>query len=242
MNWSWVATADLVAERRDNARELVGSRLSAVSYVLLDYGRPDRPDGSKGPRLIAEATELASPAWRCGTFDWADHAVEFMTAARRVFTCSWDAPGCHEGIWLREAPARGPLTRWTPTSPYGMSATQVAGTASSVRTSPTCRFTTLHGLGAATGAPGSPSPSAIAWCTCCSATLTLKSDWCLHRTTSPCCSRQLCCPTGRPTIDVQIRAIGTGHPSRRCVSCPTVAELGELVSNEIRISSDTLDE
>jgi hypothetical protein len=30
VNWSWVATADLVAERRDHARELVGSRLSAV--------------------------------------------------------------------------------------------------------------------------------------------------------------------------------------------------------------------
>jgi hypothetical protein len=107
VNWSWVADADLVAERRDHARGLVGSRLSAVSYVLLDYGQLDRPDGSNGPRLIAEATELASPAWRCETFDWADHAVEFTTATGRIFTCSWDAPGCHEGIWLREAPARG---------------------------------------------------------------------------------------------------------------------------------------
>jgi len=106
VNWSWVANGDLVAERRDHARRLVGSRLSAVSYVLLDYGQPDRPDGSNGPRLIVEATELASPAWRCETFDWADHAVEFATATGRVFTCSWDAPGCHECIWLREAPAR----------------------------------------------------------------------------------------------------------------------------------------
>lgn len=106
VNWSWVATADLVAERRDHARGLVGSRLSAVSYVLLDYSQQDRSEGD-GPRHIADAIELASPAWRCGTFDWADHAVEFATAARRVFTCSWDAPGCHEGIWLREVPARG---------------------------------------------------------------------------------------------------------------------------------------
>lgn len=107
VNWSWVATAELVAERRDHARELVGSRLSAVSYVLIDYGQPDRPEGSRGPRLILDAVELASPAWRCETFDWADHAVEFTTAASRVFTCSWDSPGCHEGIWLREVPARG---------------------------------------------------------------------------------------------------------------------------------------
>ena len=107
VNWSWVATDDLVAERRDHARELAGSRLSAVSYVLIDYNQPDRPNGSRGPRLVAEPAELTSPAWRCGTFDWADHAVELTIATGRVFTCSWDSPGCHEGIWIREIPARG---------------------------------------------------------------------------------------------------------------------------------------
>ena len=24
-----------------------------------------------------------------------------------MFTCSWDSPGCHEGIWVREVPALG---------------------------------------------------------------------------------------------------------------------------------------
>lgn len=106
VNWSWVATDDLVAERREHARRLAGSRLSVVSYVLIDYNQLDRPDRSRGPRPVADPAELASPAWRCETFDWADHAVEFTTAAGRVFTSSWDTPGCHEGIWIRETPAR----------------------------------------------------------------------------------------------------------------------------------------
>jgi hypothetical protein len=107
MNWSWVATADLVAERREHAREMVGSRLSTVSYILIDYGQLDRDDGSHGPRLVAEVAELASPTWRSETFDRVDYAVEFTTTAGRVFTCSWDSPGSHEGVWLRQVPARG---------------------------------------------------------------------------------------------------------------------------------------
>jgi hypothetical protein len=107
MDWSWVPTEDLVAERREHARRLVGSRLSFVSYVLIDYGQLDRPDGSHGPRLVSDTAELALPAWRSETFDWADHAVEFTTGPGRVFTCSWDSPGCHEGIWIREVPALG---------------------------------------------------------------------------------------------------------------------------------------
>jgi hypothetical protein len=107
MNWSWVATADLVAERREHAREMARSRVSTVSYILIDYGQPDRADGSRGPRLVTEAAELASPMWRSETFDLADYAVEFTTTTGRVFTCSWDSPGCHEGIWFRQVPARG---------------------------------------------------------------------------------------------------------------------------------------
>jgi hypothetical protein len=107
VNWSWVATADLVAERRDHARQLAGQRLSAVSYVLIDYSQPDRLDESNGPRHVVDTLELASPMWRSPTFDWADHAVEFTTETGRVFTCSWDSPGDHEGIWLREGSARG---------------------------------------------------------------------------------------------------------------------------------------
>jgi hypothetical protein len=56
---------------------------------------------------VADTTELAAPAWRCETFDWADYAVEFATTSGRVFTVSWDQPGWHEGIWIREARARG---------------------------------------------------------------------------------------------------------------------------------------
>jgi hypothetical protein len=107
VNWSWVMTADLVAERRDHGRQLTGSRLAAVSYILIDYGRLDRQTGPLGPRLISDAQELASPAWRSEAFDRADYAVQFTTEAGRVFTISWDSPGYHVGIWLREVPARG---------------------------------------------------------------------------------------------------------------------------------------
>lgn len=107
VDWSWAATEEEADERRARARELIGLQLSSVVYVLIDYGQPDRPGGSRGPRLVADTTELAAPAWRCETFDWADYAVEFATTSGRVFTVSWDQPGWHEGIWIREARARG---------------------------------------------------------------------------------------------------------------------------------------
>jgi hypothetical protein len=107
VNWSWAETADLVAERRDDARQLIGSRLAAVSYVLIDYGRPDRSTGFDGPRLISDAKELASPTWHGEAFDCANYAVEFTTEAGQAFTISWDSPGYHVGIWLRAVPARG---------------------------------------------------------------------------------------------------------------------------------------
>jgi hypothetical protein len=69
VDWSWVASEDLVAERREHARKLAGSRLSSVSYVLMDYGQPDRVGSSSGPRLVADVVELASPTWKSGTFD-----------------------------------------------------------------------------------------------------------------------------------------------------------------------------
>ncbi len=58
-------------------------------------------------RLVGSSVELAAPDWDCGTFDTADYAVEFTTTSGRVFTVSWDSPGWHEGIWLREVPAAG---------------------------------------------------------------------------------------------------------------------------------------
>jgi hypothetical protein len=113
VNWSWVTTADLVTGRRNHARQLTGYRLAAVSYVLIDYGLLDRSTGPRGPRLISDAQDLALPAWRYETFDSADYAVEFTTEAGRVFTFSWDSPGYHTGVWLREVPgARVCLRRW----------------------------------------------------------------------------------------------------------------------------------
>ncbi len=107
VDWSWAAAKGEADERREHARELVGLRLSAVKYALIDYGQPDRPPGSRGQRMITSKTELAAPIWRCETFDWTDYGVEFATTSGRVFTVSWDSPGWHEGIWIRELRARG---------------------------------------------------------------------------------------------------------------------------------------
>lgn len=122
MNWSWVTTADLVAERRNHARQLTGSRLAAVSYVLIDYGRLDRSTGSHGSRLISDSEELASPAWRYRTFDCADYAVEFTTEAGRVFTVSWDTPGDDTGSGSGRSRLAGLPTSRTRMSPCGTSA------------------------------------------------------------------------------------------------------------------------
>jgi hypothetical protein len=100
VDWSWVATPAEVEEARDHARRLVGLRLAEVRYVNLDYLRPD---GSReGPRLITSEDEWREATWRYDFGDSVDHGVEFETTCGRVFTVTWDSPGWHEGIWLRE--------------------------------------------------------------------------------------------------------------------------------------------
>jgi hypothetical protein len=108
LEWSWAETAEEVKQSRERARALIAERLSSVTYITLDYrAATDRPVGLHGPRLAGSPAELAAPVWDADTFDWADYAVEFVTASGRVFTVSWDAPGWHEGIWLREVGAAG---------------------------------------------------------------------------------------------------------------------------------------
>jgi hypothetical protein len=36
--------------------------------------------------------------------DAVDYGVEFETTCGRLFTVTWDSPGWHDGIWLREVP------------------------------------------------------------------------------------------------------------------------------------------
>jgi hypothetical protein len=108
MEWSWAATDKEVEQSCERARALIAERLSSVTYVTLDYhAEEERPSGLRGPRPITDPAELAAPVWDAGPFDWADFAVEFSAASGRVFTVAWDAPGWHEGIWLREVRATG---------------------------------------------------------------------------------------------------------------------------------------
>jgi hypothetical protein len=103
---SWVGSLAEVEERRQHARRLTGLRLAAVRYCLLDYAMPDRPLG-QGPRLVVSAAEWERPSFRHDFGDTADHGVELVTENGQVFTVSWDSPGWHEGIWLRELPLIG---------------------------------------------------------------------------------------------------------------------------------------
>jgi hypothetical protein len=107
VDWSWVASTEEAGERREHARRLVGLGLSSVRYAMIDYGQLERPADARGPRMISSEAELAAPTRRCETFDWADYGVEFTASSDRIFTVSWDRPSWHEGIWIREVPARG---------------------------------------------------------------------------------------------------------------------------------------
>jgi len=76
-----------------------------VRYGQLDY--VDRPEKGSGARQVVSDDEWRAPTFRYAFGDCADFGVELETACGRLFTVSWDPPGSHEGIWLREAPLGG---------------------------------------------------------------------------------------------------------------------------------------
>ncbi len=102
-----MASLNEVKEQRQHARRLVGLQLAAVRYCEIDYVMPDRPQGQEGPRQVVSAAEWQEPPFRYEFGDCADYGVELETACGRVFTVSWDSPGWHEGVWLRELPLVG---------------------------------------------------------------------------------------------------------------------------------------
>jgi hypothetical protein len=107
MDWSWVATLAEVEEAREHAKRLIGLRLAEVRYVNLDYLLKDRPDGSRGPRLATSEDDWHEPTWRYDFGDSVDYGVELETTCGRLFTVTWDSPGWHQGIWVREVPLIG---------------------------------------------------------------------------------------------------------------------------------------
>jgi hypothetical protein len=103
----WVGTPQEVEERREHARRLVGRRLASVRYCEIDYAMADRPEGEEGPRGVSSEAEWREPPWRYDFGDCVDFGAELETACGRLFTVSWDSPGWHEGLWLREVPLIG---------------------------------------------------------------------------------------------------------------------------------------
>lgn len=98
-----------VKERQRHAELMVGAVLSSVSYVALDYERPERfPElEMTGPRTITAPDEWADPHWLCQQFGSVDYGVELFLADGRVSSSTWDPPGHIEEIGLRAAPVLG---------------------------------------------------------------------------------------------------------------------------------------
>jgi hypothetical protein len=105
--WSWAASQREVAERVRHAGRLVGQRLTVVRYVDIDYRRDRVAPGWEGLRHIVEAAEWRNPTWRYPGFDSVDFGLELETESGSVFSVTWDPPGMHEGIGLREQPLLG---------------------------------------------------------------------------------------------------------------------------------------
>jgi hypothetical protein len=100
--WSCVATPQERNERREHANQMVGLDLAAIRYFTIDYSRWDLAREHLGPRLILDAREWQDPTWRYHDCDSVDYGIELQTSDRRVFSITWDPPGVHEGLGLRE--------------------------------------------------------------------------------------------------------------------------------------------
>jgi hypothetical protein len=105
--WSWVATSDDRDERIEHAHQLIGLEVATIHYINLDYSRDDLAPEHLGPRQIIDAQEWQEPTWRFQDCDSVDFGVELHTSDRRVFSITWDPPGEHEGLGIREQPLLG---------------------------------------------------------------------------------------------------------------------------------------
>lgn len=111
--WSWSATGEEVAERRGHVEGLVGHRIRTVRYYTLDYLRwelhPELTD--TGARLILDESEWEHPTWQFDGFDAFDYGFEMLTDSGSAWSLTWDPPGDHEGIGLRNQPMFGRAVR-----------------------------------------------------------------------------------------------------------------------------------
>ena len=107
--WSWAASEVEVEARRQDANQLVGERIRAVSYFMIDYRREElHPEmlGS-GPRSVSAELEWHEPTWLYDGFDSLDYGFQVTTDSGAEFSLTWDPPGDREGIGLQRLPMLG---------------------------------------------------------------------------------------------------------------------------------------
>ncbi len=105
--WSWAPDRAGVEERLNVASRLNGSRLRAVRYFDIDYGRGTLAPHWRGPRQVVDEDEWKDPSWRFPDCDSIDYGLELETESGRIFSVTWDSPGEREGVGIDEVPLIG---------------------------------------------------------------------------------------------------------------------------------------
>src|SRR6185436_4890813 len=96
----WAATADIVAQRRALANEMIGLALTKVRYLNIDYTGQQTADRPAGPRFIDNPDEWAQPTWGYGSIHVLDFGIEFEMNEGSVYSAGWDVPGDIESMFL----------------------------------------------------------------------------------------------------------------------------------------------
>lgn len=95
---AWVQSLDEVKHAREALRPFIGSTIVGVRYITIDYRRWDVSPEHRGPRVIDDPLELASPPWSYRIADSADFGVELDMASGRTLSIGWETPGEHESL------------------------------------------------------------------------------------------------------------------------------------------------
>lgn len=95
---AWVQSLDEVGRARGALRTFIGSTIVGVRYITIDYRRWDVSPDHRGPRVIDDRVELASPPWSHRIADSVDFGVELDTASGRMLSIGWETSVEHESL------------------------------------------------------------------------------------------------------------------------------------------------